>query len=342
MKTRSRMFAAMLAGMGSINAQADILVGGFGADSTAAGSTLRFANDANGNAAPIGNFYTDLAGDRMNTPTFLTYEPIEDVVYVSDFYGQMIRVYKQNADGNVAPLRTLKAPILGQPRQTVVDTDHDELISIVSNCCLAVFPRTASGNMTSPSRFVQWGGLTSSVTRLDNPVSLARRESTDELIVADYDAATSGGLIVFFDRLASGNAAPTRTIEGASTKLGRAAISVAYDDVHDELFVAALEQDTFRIVTFPGTASGNLAPSRTIEGINTTLNGTTSIAYDAAHDLIYVTQGYNTYPVNVLAFPRTSSGNVSPLRTITSTSLSTQPHGIAFVPSGRIFASSFE
>jgi hypothetical protein len=323
---------------------ADVLVGGLtGNDTTVAQPVIRFAD--HGNAGSLSSFYTDVVGEKLQTPFALAYEPSEGVVYVSDFYGQAIRVYAPDAIGNVSAVRILNPPLLGQPRRVAISTEHDELLTIASGCCLAAFARTASGSSASALRFVQWGGLSGSVTRLNNPGDLALRKSSDEIIVTESGPA--GGVLLFFDRNASGNAAPSRTIEGAQTSLGLAAIGVYYDVAHDEI-IALVQADgatsASRVVTFGGSASGNAVPLRVIDGASTLLVAGSSIDYDAANQLIYVAEGgYNGYPAHVLSFPRLANGNAAPARSICSAQLPTNPIGVVVVPPGPIiFKGSFE
>ena len=211
---RATLFLAIVA---ASPARADLLVGDFsGSDSSTAHPILRFSDTASGNAAPIDSFTTDLPGMQLQTPFYLTYEPVENVVYVADFYGQAIRVYAEDSSGNTAPLRTLTSPSLGQPRRVAISVEHDELFAAVSGCCLAAYPRTANGNIAA-LRFIQWGGSSGSITRLKNPTGPVLRESSDTLIVADYQQNPDGsysGVLLSFDRTADGNAAPVSSIEG--------------------------------------------------------------------------------------------------------------------------------
>lgn len=330
-------------------ARADVLVGDFSdSDSTAAHPVLRFSNSAIGNVAPSGSFTTDLPGLRMQTPFHLTYEPLENVVYVADFYGQAIDVYAEGAHGNTAPLRTFSSPSLGQPRRIAISVEHDELLAAVSGCCLAAFPRTASGNNVAALRFIQWGGSAGSVTRLNNPSGPVLRKSSDTLIVADYKQNPDNsysGVLLSFDRSASGNAAPVSSIEGNLTLLGTGAVGPAYDAVHDEIIVVGVDYttSTYRILSFAGTASGNAPPLRSIEGTAANLNGVTDVAYDPDSETIYVTEGgYNGIQANVLAFPRTADGNVAPARVIAgANTMIGYPIGIA-VTVAHIFKDGFE
>jgi len=340
---------ALLTIVAAAPARADLLVGDFSdGDTAAAHSILRFRDTAAGDVAPLGSFTTDLPGLRLQTPLYLTYEPIEDVVYVADFYGQAIRVYAEHAHGNVAPLRTLASPTLGQPRQVAISVEHDELFAAVSGCCLAAYPRTASGNNVAALRFIQWGGSNGSITRLNNPSGPVLRKASDTLIVADYKQNPDNsysGVLLSFDRNASGNTAPASAIEGNLTGLGSSATAPAYDAVHDEIIVVSFDNttSTYRLLSFAGTASGNAAPLRSVEGAATNLAGVSSVAYDPYHDTIYVTEGgYNGVPAAVLAFPRTANGNAAPTRTIAgANTMVGSPGGIA-ATDGHLFKDGFE
>ena len=342
---RSIMYLAIVA---ASPARADILVGDFsGSDSTAAHSIVRFSDTANGNVTPIGGFMTDLPGVRLQTPFYLTYEPVENVVYVADFYAQAVRVYAENANGNTAPLRTFTSPSLGQPRHVAVSVEHDELFAAVSGCCIAAYPRTATGNIAA-LRFIQWGGSSGSVTRLNNPTGPVLRESSDTLIVADYKQnpdSSYSAVVLSFDRTANGNVAPVSSIEGNLTKLGTGATGPAYDEVHDEVIVASVDSatSTYRILTFAGTASGNAPPLRSIEGAAANLSGVTNVAYDPDSETIYVTEGgYNAIPAYVLAFPRSADGNVAPARVIAgANTMLGYPFGITATVA-HIFKNGFE
>lgn len=341
--------AALVAALAVVgNASADLLVGDF-QGSGVAGPVLRFAENANGNLAPISSFYTNLNGatDLMQTPMFLTYEPVEGVVYVSDFYGRAIRVYASGATGNTAALRVLNPPLLGQPRRVAIDVEHDELIAAVSGCCIAAYSKNATGNAVSPLRMVQWGGLNGSVTRLYSPANIALRKSSGEIVVADTvpnpDSSYSG-LVLFFDRLANGNAAPVRAIEGPQTLLGTGVYGMAYDSGHDEIIVVARDSATARINTYAGTDSGNAAPLRSVSGNLTLLEAVNGIAYDSASGTIYVAQGgFNGFVARILAFARTANGNVAPARVVSGAlSGMTAPMGLEIVPSTLIFENGFE
>jgi hypothetical protein len=317
-------------------AGADVLVGGItGTDSSVAHPVVRYADGANGSTKPLSTFSTDDGSDVMHTPYALTYEPVEDVLYV----------YAADASGNLAALRVLNPPALGQPRKIAVSTEHDELYTTFSGCCIATYDRTASGNAAGASRYIQWGGSSGSVTRLNYPYAVAWRAASEELIVVDNGSGGGAGVILFFDRLAADNAAPGRTIEGDQTLLDVHANTLAYDASHDEIFVIAqVDSSTNRIVVFDASASGNTPPKRSIEGASTLLAGASAIDYDAHQDLLYVTAGgYASLPARLLAFPRTADGDVAPARSVCGPQLPGEPIGVAIVPSAdEIFGGGFD
>jgi hypothetical protein len=70
--------------------------------------------------------------------------------------------------------------------------------------------------------------------------------------------------------------------------------------------------DAIRV--FARNASGDVAPTRSVTGAATNLNGVFGLAVDAArNELIAVSADVNA----IMFFSRTASGNVAPLRTVT-------------------------
>jgi len=340
--SRRLVFPFLLA-VCSCAAHADILVGDYRSNSP--GPVLRFGPEQTGNRAPLASFTTTGGDVELQTPLHLTYEPVLDVVWVSDYYGQAIRVYPADASGNVAPLRTLTSPRLGQPRQSAIDRAHDELLVITQNCCISTFPLGASGNVEFPVRNINWGGVPGSATRLNNPVHLYYLAASDEVVVSDvqYSPAASG-LLLFFARTANGYPAPTRTIEGAATQLGDFVAALAYSPQHGELFALTSAAGTYRIVTFAQTASGNTAPLRVIEGPALGIENAGGMTYDAGTDRLYLLSGaYNSPNRALLAFPRTATGNVAPVRRISGSRTTMQaPTSVVAVPGADwIFSDGF-
>jgi hypothetical protein len=110
-----------------------------------------------------------------------------------------------------------------------------------------------------------------------------------------------------FASLADGDARRVRAIEGQKTMLGRTMHAIAYDAVHDEIFVP--QQFGQGILVFDGKSTGEVAPKRVIEGPDTQLIALDRLGVDPINNEIYVPEGRK-----VLVFPRGANGNVKPIR----------------------------
>ncbi|MEO8505923.1 MAG: hypothetical protein ABI609_18655 [Acidobacteriota bacterium] len=220
-----------------------------------------------------------------------------------------LRVFADGDKGNAAPSRQLHSLGGGRVFSIAADPLHDELVMADPDFgAIRVFDAYASG---SPAEKRQIFGPASTV---DGPFSVAVDPVHDELLV--LDASSPGYRILTFARTASGDVAPLRTLGGPATTLQGGARTLAVDPQRNEIFVA---QDasalTGRVLVFSRTATGNVAPLRTIVGPKTMLNRPFSVIVDAAHDEILVVDVTN----GILVFPRSAGGNVAPKRHITST-----------------------
>jgi hypothetical protein len=110
--------------------------------------------------------------------------------------------------------------------------------------------------------------------------------------------------------MADGQAERLRAIEGQKTLLGRTMHAIAYDEIHDEIYVT--QQFGQGILVFRGGATGEEPPLRVINGSKTQLIAPDRLAVDPVHDEIYVPEG-----VKLLVYPRTANGDVAPIRVIT-------------------------
>lgn len=331
--------------------RAEMMVGGFGPD-PATGHPLRvFAPDAQG-AAPA---LREIAGPAtlLYEPMSGSYEPLEQVVYVSDFRGQAVRVYRAFDSGNAAPLRVLNPPQIGQTRANAPVPEHDELAVIVSNCCISTWPLTAEGNMPR-LRALSWGGLPGGLTQLNNPAALAYLPDTDEYMVLDSEFGSWQPKIIFHARSASGNAAPTRTITGAAIAGAR---GLAYDRLSRRLFVLISATPVNgiaagRIAVFADDASGDAVPLHTIEGSQTGLDlASGEQFYGIGHDpyrgrLMVSSAGGAPANNRIITFDDNASGNIAPIQLLQGTSVSPATIGIPFgIPAAapdRLFAHGFE
>jgi hypothetical protein len=121
--------------------------------------------------------------------------------------------------------------------------------------------------------------------------------------------------IAAFARMAKENTPYLRSIEGQKSLLGRTMHDLAYDAVHDEIVVTS--PLTQGILTFRGSADGEEAPIRIIQGQKTGIQGvgaTGKVAIDPDANLIMLA---TPAPRNeILFFAREANGDVAPLRRI--------------------------
>ena len=114
-----------------------------------------------------------------------------------------------------------------------------------------------------------------------------------------------------FARLANGNVAPSRVIEGQGTNLSRTMHGIAYDEVNDEVVIPVALSGA--ILVFRADAKGETPPIRTIQGTRTRLVRPHTVAVDPVHDEI-LTADPSMRAVAV--FDRRANGNVAPKRVI--------------------------
>lgn len=115
-----------------------------------------------------------------------------------------------------------------------------------------------------------------------------------------------------FARLANGNVAPKRVIEGQGTKLSRTMHGIAYDDKNDEIVIPVALSGA--ILTFRADATGEVPPLRVIQGSKTHLVRPHTVAVDPVNDEILTADPSMRA---VMVFDRRANGNVAPKRVIT-------------------------
>lgn len=342
---------ALLTALSGI-AHAEMVIGGYGNDEE--GHPLRvFSPDAQGSATAE----REISGpaSQLRDPAWGVYEPLEQVVYISDFNGRAIRVYPAFASGDVAPIRVLNPPYMGQTRANAPIPEHNELAVIISNCCISTWSLRAQGDNEHRLRGINWGGSPQGVTQLNNPGSLTYLPDTDEYMVLDSHPESGARQIVFHARTAEGNVAPTRTLTGDALV---GANGLAYDPLSRRIFVLVAPHSTGdirpgRIVVFADSGSGDAIPLHSIEGPLTQLDRPAGhylfgIGYDPYRNRLMVTATNNQVTGNLLlVFDAQASGDVAPLQSLQGATVSPGNIGTPFAippmpPPESIFADGFE
>ena len=138
----------------------------------------------------------------------IAYDPVRDEIYVTNALADAVLVFRGGAVGAEPPLRVIQGPCTGlvNPHAVSLDLAHREiLVSSLSARAIAVFSMDARGNVT-PLRYIK-----GPKTQLGHTVGMGVDPETDILVVANQDD------ILFFNRLATGDVAPTGRIKGERT-----------------------------------------------------------------------------------------------------------------------------
>ncbi len=324
----------------STASQAEVSVGGYLMDSDAGTHPIStFPNLSSTPSRVIQGQDT-----QLRTPMHGSYEPTHELIYLSDFREQAIQVFPAFATGNVAPLRTIKSPLLGQPKGNVPIQAHGEL-AVISGCCIHTYPLQGNGTAVTPLRRLSWGG--NSQTELDFPYSLIYVATSDE-----YGALTSSRTppnptyIVFHARTSQDDVPPTRRITGANVTN---AVSLAHDAANGLIYVLRALGEDGRIDVFPDSASGDATPIRTIQGPQSQLHVTApayfaGMGYDPFRNNLMVTTTQQNAPSanRLVVLNANANGDTVPVNIIQgavlSPSLVGTPFGVpASAPAGTPF-----
>ncbi len=204
--------------------------------------------------------------------------------------------------------------------------DNGEIyVANQSSNSITVYSRTASGNV-APLRTIS--GTT---TGLYRPGGITVDTVNNEIDIVNGSDNYYNNSITVYSRTASGNVAPLRTISGTTTGLN-SPNGIAVDTVNNEIDVA---NHYGPVTVYARTASGNVMPLRIFyPGIFSYMKSFWGIAVDPVNNEIYITDNVNgmgiPYQTAIIVYPRTASGNVAPLRTISGTTTGLDwPWGIA-------------
>lgn len=181
-------------------------------------------------------------------------------------------------------------------------------------------------------------------TGLNVPGDSAVRGLTLDTTGNIYVAAnvTIGGIVYsgisVFSSNATGNTAPMRVIAGLATTLGPCYQIVV--DSGGNVYGAGDYNAGFpnAVLIFNSGSNGNVAPSSTIVGANTMLQGIVGMALDSAGNL-YVANG-NIVPStpSIVVFSASASGNATPTRVISGAATGlTSPGNLAVDGRGNIY-----
>jgi 6-phosphogluconolactonase (cycloisomerase 2 family) len=238
-----------------------------------------------------------------------------DIYTVESDVGDMVIVFSEDAEGNVAPSRKLNITHRGYAMS--VDEDKQELfVSIQHPPQIEVYRKTAVGD-EKPLRVLQGES-----TRLSDSHGIAIDTKNKLLFVnnwgniSDYKTPGTGRFelpsISVYPLDANGDVSPLRVIQGPKTQLNWPG-TMALDPETGSLYVANDIGNS--VLVFRGTDKGDVAPARIIKGDKTSLSSPVGVFVDADHKELWVANMGNA---SATVYPLTANGNVVPLRTIRS------------------------
>jgi len=230
-------------------------------------SITAYDSSAMGNATPT----IAIVGSntRLNQPSGVAVDA-GGRLYVSTHTDSIV-VYAAGATGNATPTATITGSNTGlsQPQAIAFDAVGRLYVANVVINTITVYAAGATGNATPTAT------ITGSNTGLSQPAGIAL-DAADRIYVSNPASSPS---ITVYAVGATGNATPTAIIAGGNTGLiGPGAMAF---DAAGRLYVAngnSLSL-TYNITVYGAGATGNVAPTATIAGSNTGLNGPSSLAF---------------------------------------------------------------
>ncbi len=273
-------------------------------------------------------------GDRYHSFNGIAMDVKSDEVVITDESTTSILTYASQfvgIDRVMEPRRELKGPetLIGRVCSVAISPEYQELYAVNKDGGnnMVVFPLSGRGGNVAPLRSLTvdhgaWG------------VSLDRKN--DEVFITSQH----NNKLAVYSRLANGDDAQLRYIQGPKTGLASPQ-GVYVDHEHDEIYVTnhghwrhtepgesrtagpgrttiLLAPSTGRflpasIIVHSRTASGDVAPLRTIQGPRTRLNWPAGVFLDTVSGQLAVA---NSADNTILFFDRKADGDVAPARII--------------------------
>jgi hypothetical protein len=248
--------------------------------------------------------------------------------------------FSSTATGAATPKSTITAP--ADTSFGSLATDGSGNIYVTANSPTSLDVREYSAGSTgsaTPMRLLPGN----STTMLSAPDGIDA-DATGEIFVSE----DTGG-VATYSKAANGSVAPDSYILGAAQTGGGLstlieANAIAVDGSENLYIMNQGAPNLMPICVFSPGASGNVAPTRSIGGANTTIDSMGGVATDSVGNL-YVTsttvQSDVTSTGSILEFAPVASGNIAPIRTISGNSTQLgKLGGIKVDSTGNIFVVS--
>jgi hypothetical protein len=225
-----------------------------------------YAPGATGNVAPI----RSILGSAYHEPKGIAIDPINGDIYVAKAINNAVVIYAPNASGKASPIGSIlgSATGLDLPKGVALDASANIYVTNSGNNSVTVYAAGSTGNVAPVQT------IAGSRTGLDVPYLLAV-DSSKNIYVPNIDFPNPGnGSLTVYAAGSNGNVAPTKTIEGAKTKLNLPA-GIALDS-SDNIYASNFDRTDVAnssITVYAAGSNGNKAPAKTISGNKTGLDG---------------------------------------------------------------------
>jgi sugar lactone lactonase YvrE len=233
----------------------------------------------NGNIAPertISGTATNLVG-----PTDVSVDTTKDLLYVADEGDVYVFATASTATGNVAPIHDIQVNFT-TASAILIDAASDTLyVADTTGNAIHIYngASTLDGPVTA-NRILQ-----GAATHLANPGGL-QIDGAGRLVVSNSPTNTTQSSITIYSNAATitGNIAPLGEIKGSTTGLTNPDQLVVDKTGTSTIYNADSGAGRVAIFANTGTATGNIAPTRTISGASTGLSVASrpqGVAFDA-------------------------------------------------------------
>jgi hypothetical protein len=239
--------------------------------------------------------------------------------FATDYQGRTIslldsrvRVFAKNAQGNVAPERTINYTVPAGQFPQAVTVDGDGWIYLLTTdyaqpsaeSTVLAFAPGASGAATPIA-------MTGAALGVDQPIDITDRG--DLLAILD---GGGGGAVYTFDVRGNDNTVVGGISNGSGTDTQVTGPTTLNSDASGRLVLVGEGLEGLWVGVFGAGANGNVAPVRYLEGANTGLDGSLGFAgFGPKGDVLVASEN------KVRRFAAGATGNVPPATTLTN------PHG---------------
>jgi hypothetical protein len=267
-----------------------------------------------------------------------------DLLAVANATNNSVTVFAGDANGDVAPVRSISGPHTALANPTDVTADSGGNLYVVNNGAtpfsITVYAPPATGDAT-PLRVIA-----GSATALEFPV-YARVDANGTLYVSNAGRGGPFSKVTEYAAGANGNVPPARVLpfEDPATGLhcffpGPLAIDAAGDLLVASNPVSNPVSNPGEIAAYAPGATDCTKPLRVLTGAQTRLTSPSGLALTAVTGSLVVSD-IGSLPGQVLEFPSTANGNAPPSVVIggASSGLS-RPAGVAVDAAGSIYVAN--